>query len=37
MNTFNGHNIVRMEGKISAVLQKAIDSGVLPIRHAELY
>ena len=26
MNTFNGHNVVRMEGKISAVLQRAIDS-----------
>ena len=26
MGTYNGHNIVRMEGKVNAVIQKALDS-----------
>jgi hypothetical protein len=26
MGTFNAHNVVRMEGKINAVIQKALDS-----------
>lgn len=30
MNTFNGHNIVRMEGKINSVIQKALDSMLIP-------
>ena len=29
MGMFNGHNIVRMEGKVNVVIQKALDSALL--------
>lgn len=32
MNTFNGHNIVRMEGRVNSVIQKALDSAFTTYR-----
>jgi len=35
MTTFNAHSIVRMEGKVNAVVQKALDSQLAVTPHSQ--